>query len=404
MSAPALAPPTGATRPAAPAARREVPGGRDRTVDALRVGSLAAVVAGHWLVTGLAVRPDGLAAVSPLPVLPGLAPLTWVLQTLGPLFLAAGFAAARRGRGGAPARRGAPAAPVVLAALAVVLAALVATAPAAVPGPRTAPTVVALALSPLWFLAVLAALSLLRPALQRLLARSALWLLAPAAAVVLLDAVGGGTGWAATPVAVAVQALLCWSVPFGLGLRHADAPLPPRAGAALAAAGAVALAVLLGVARHPSSAVGVPGAARSNLAPPSAAALALAAAQVGTFLLLRPVLQRLLRGARTGRVLAAVNRRCLPVYLLHQPVLLACAVLSAAVPQVPGPLGAPGSAGAAAGWLAQRPAALVLPDVLVLALALATGGGRSDRRSRVRQAPGASSPGASSSSAANQSA
>lgn len=49
---------------------------------------LAGVVTGHWLVTGLVLRDDGLATASPLTGSPRSPPLTWFLQTLGPSWLA----------------------------------------------------------------------------------------------------------------------------------------------------------------------------------------------------------------------------------------------------------------------------------------------------------------------------
>lgn len=69
--------------------------GRDRSIDGLRVGALLAVVSGHWLVTAVVVDDYGMSVDSPLRRLPSLAPLTWALQALAPLFCAAGFAAAR---------------------------------------------------------------------------------------------------------------------------------------------------------------------------------------------------------------------------------------------------------------------------------------------------------------------
>ena len=69
--------------------------GRDRGVDALRALAIVGVVLGHWLVTALVVRPDGtLRTASPLATLTGLAPISWLLQTLALFFFAAGFAAA----------------------------------------------------------------------------------------------------------------------------------------------------------------------------------------------------------------------------------------------------------------------------------------------------------------------
>jgi hypothetical protein len=69
--------------------------------------------------------------------------------------------------------------------------------------------------------------------------------------------------------------------------------------------------------------VGVPGQGRSNLDPPSLLAIALACAQIGVFLLIRP------RLTRRSPALAAVNRRALPVYLTHQSVLVLVTVTAA---------------------------------------------------------------------------
>lgn len=69
---------------------------RDRAVDALRAYAIGGVVLGHWLVTGLVLAGDGgLHQASPLTALPDLAPVTWVLQTLGLFFFTAGFGSTR---------------------------------------------------------------------------------------------------------------------------------------------------------------------------------------------------------------------------------------------------------------------------------------------------------------------
>jgi hypothetical protein len=65
------------------------------------------------------------------------------------------------------------------------------------------------------------------------------------------------------------------------------------------AGGAAAVAALVALG-YPYGAVGVPGAARSNLDPPSLAAVALAVAQVGAAVLALPWLRHHANRARTG--------------------------------------------------------------------------------------------------------
>jgi hypothetical protein len=144
----------------------------------------------------------------------------------------------------------------------------------------------------------------------------------------------------------------------------------PWVGAALACNGAAALAALILIAGYPVSAVGVPGAGRSNLDPPTLAAVALAVTQIGVFLMLRGPLARLLRRDRLRRPVAALNRAAVPVYLGHQSVLLVVAGAAALVnPAMPGLLTAPDGAA----WAWQRLAWL---PVLGVVLAVVTRGRR----------------------------
>jgi hypothetical protein len=93
---------------------------------------------------------------------------------------------------------------------------------------------------------------------------------------------------------------------------------------------------------YPAAAVGVPGDGRSNLDPPSLFAVALAAAQIGAFLLLRDRRRSPTRArssapsegpgagggtAPNGGLVQAVNRAALPIYLSHQSVLVAAAAI-----------------------------------------------------------------------------
>ncbi|MFG1871992.1 acyltransferase family protein [Micromonospora arborensis] len=308
---------------------------RDRTVDALRAYAIGGVVLGHWLVTGLVLTAEGgLHQASPLTALPGLAPVTWVLQTLGLFFFTAGFSSTRSlarhrgGPGGWLARRLRRLLLPTVALLGVGAAVLLAATVAGTPDDTLA-VALRLTISPLWFLLPLVFLisvtGPLRSAVRRWgVARC----VAPAVAVVAaadlaLRLLPAGTHL--PPVTV----VAAWSVPYLLGVAHADGRLVGRrAAGTLVGGGAAVLTALLAVG-YPVSAVGVPGAGVSNLNPPSLLAVALAVTQVGLGLLASPVLERLLARPLPGRSVTEVNRHAVRIYLCHQPVLVAVTVLTA---------------------------------------------------------------------------
>ncbi|WP_216592192.1 acyltransferase family protein [Verrucosispora sioxanthis] len=258
---------------------------RDPLVDGLRAFAVAAVVLGHWLVTGLVLDEEGaLNLASPLTAMPALAPASWVLQTLGLFFFAAGHASARSadrhpGVGWVRHRLRRLLLPAV-ALLGTGSAVLLAAAVAGV-ADDTLSVALTLAISPLWFLAPLLALVVL-------------------------------TG----PLRAAVR-------------RWGDGRLSRRRDARwLAYTGAVGLAAVLALG-YPASAVGVPGEGRSNLDPPSLLVVALAVTQTGLGLLARPTLVRLLSRPLPRRLTGEINRHAVRVYLWHQPVLVAVVVLAA---------------------------------------------------------------------------
>ncbi|MDG4796769.1 acyltransferase [Micromonospora sp. WMMD1082] len=305
---------------------------RDPAVDGLRAYAVVGVVLGHWLVTGLVLDVDGtLRQASPLTAMPALAPASWVLQTLGLFFFAAGYASARSAaRHPGPGWFGRRLRRLVLPAVALLgtgAAVLLAGSVAGVPD-RTLSLALTLAISPLWFLApLLVLLSLTRPLRAAVRRWGTLRCAVAAAAVVgaadlaarLLPA---GTG--PPPVSV----LAAWAVPYVLGLAHADGRLGGRRDALrLIATGAAGLAAVLALG-YPVSAVGVPGDGRSNLDPPSLLVVALAVTQVGLGLLARPALTRLLRRPLPRRLVGEVNRHAVRVYLWHQPVLVGVAALA----------------------------------------------------------------------------
>ncbi len=143
--------------------------------------------------------------------------------------------------------------------------------------------------------------------------------LPPVALVAVTDAVRpyGLPTWLALP-AVPVA----WAVPYLLGIALAEGGLARRVGTALLPAGVLGGAALVFLAGYPARAVGVPGGGWSNLDPPSLFTLALAAAQLGAFLLLRPRLARLLRRPAAWAPVAALNLGAMTLYCWHQTALL----------------------------------------------------------------------------------
>jgi hypothetical protein len=249
-------------------------------------------------------------------------------------------------------------------------------------------TIATLVVSPLWFLLPYLALSAATGPLIRLVDRTGPAVAIAGVAVVALSDLGLAPVWLAVPAA--------WSVPWTLGValargRLGGAPArsravagrPPRAGRAaatglrLAIAGAAGLAILIGLLGYPVSAVGVPGEGRSNLNPPSLAAVALAVAQIGVFLMLRPCFRR------TSDAVGAVNRAAVPIYLGHQSVLVLVACATALVsPRAPGLLSTPDGPAWALQRLAWLPVfATLLAAVVRLRLAR-TGGDRHAGRAR----------------------
>jgi hypothetical protein len=132
-----------------------------------------------------------------------------------------------------------------------------------------------------------------------------------------------------------------WAVPYLLGIALAEGRLSRWAGALLLPLGVLGGAALVLLAGYPASAVGVPGDRWSNLDPPSLFALALAAAQLGAFLLLRPWLAGLLRRPAAWTPVAALNLTARTVYCWHQTALLLVAFAGLLAGRPPGLLDEP---------------------------------------------------------------
>ncbi|MFF5147225.1 acyltransferase [Streptomyces sp. NPDC013157] len=313
------------------------PPGRDRSVDALRAFAVLGVVLGHWLVTALVADGGELHTSSPLQHLPWLAPVSWLFQTLAVFFLVGGHVATRSHATaqaqGTPYHRWLTSR---LSRLFKPVAALltlwtIATTALLLSGTdlTTVRTLAKLALSPLWFLLVFAALTAATPLVTRL---NPLW---PLAVVLHVDLLRFGLG--APPAVGWLNLAAGWLVPYSLGAAWTRGELDrPRAGWVLLVGGTAATAGLVAWAHYPASMVGVPGAAVSNLDPPTLAAVTFGLAQCGLALLLRERLRHAMRRPLAWAVVAFVNLSAMTIFLWHQTAMMATTAVGLLFGPLPG--------------------------------------------------------------------
>ncbi|MET9256977.1 acyltransferase [Streptomyces sp. NPDC003717] len=356
------------------------PGRRDRAVDALRAAAILGVVLGHWMVTALV--PDGgtLRAASPLQHMPWLAPLSWVFQTLAVFFLVSGRVATRghasaRARGLSYGRWLAARLSRLYRPVAAVLTLwTAATALLVLTGADfvTVHTLVKLALSPLWFLLVLTASTAATPLLARL---HPLWPLAVVLHVDLLRLGLGAPSWVGW-----INVAAGWLVPYTLGAAWARGELEGRrTGWILLIGGTAATVLLVTSAGYPASMVGVPGAPVSNLDPPTLAAVTFGLAQCGLALLLRGPLRRAMRRQVAWAAVALVNLSAMTIFLWHQTALMATTATGLLAGRLPGLHTAPDDPH----WILAR-----LAWLPVFALALAVCWAAFRRHERAETLPG----------------
>jgi peptidoglycan/LPS O-acetylase OafA/YrhL len=351
------------------------PPGRDRAVDALRAFAILGVVLGHWLVTALVADGGRLRASSPLSHMPWLAPVSWAFQTLAVFFLVGGHVATRgytsaRARGMTygtwlAARLARLSRPVAAVLGLWTVAAVCMLASGTDLG--TTRALLKLALSPLWFLLVFAALTAFTPLVARL---NPLWPLAVVLHVDLIRFGLGGPAWLGW-----INVAAGWLFPYTLGAAWTRGELGRRSGWVLLGGGAAATAGLVAWAGYPASMVGVPGAAMSNLNPPTLAAVTFGLAQCGLALLLREPLRRAMRRPVAWASVALANLSAMTVFLWHQTALMAVTATGlTAARWTGGPLPGLHTVPDGPGWVAARLAWL---PVFALALAVCWGAFRS---------------------------
>lgn len=338
MATIALSRPLSRARPAPvrpDASAPDVPS-RDRVLDLVRIAAMVLVVAQHWLMPILAVD-GGAIVLERANVLESVWPATWITQVMPLVFFTSGAAAALSLRG-----RPAPGSGWVARRLIRLLGGVVVLAVVWLPLPHA---LLATGLDPatvsvgsrligalLWFLVVLVVLTVLTPVLLRLADR---WkgaeVGALAVAAVAVDALRFGVGW---EYAGYVNAVLVWAAVYAVGLHFAQGRLTWLRGARAVAVGVLALAVLsaaIAFGPYPPAMIGLPGTSVSNMNPPSAALLALAAAQIGLLLAARPALERLVERQPVARMIDRCAPHTMTVYLWHTPAIVLVAAVVVAL-------------------------------------------------------------------------
>ncbi len=345
---------------------------RNLAVDFYRASGVVLIVLGHWLAGSVTYHDGSFGRENPLVDLPWTQWLTWIFQTVPVFFLAAGYAGGvswthRRGAEGFSrevwlrhrlARVLGPTT-VYIALVSVVVVVLVA---AGVPGSVLEYAGWAVAMH-LWFLAVYLVVVSLTPIA---IAAQRRWgLLVPAVLAVGVAVLDVATIAGHVPYIGWLNYFLCWGALYQLGIAwHGGLLTGPRP-AVLAIGSAVALALLIGVARYPVSMIGVPGQPVQNTTPPTVAMLAFACAQAGLVMTLAPALNRVLRGGFVKRALSLANNNVMALYLWHMiPVVIVALVAYPAglLPQPP--------EGTGAWWLARLEWVVVLSVVTAFELLL----------------------------------
>lgn len=338
------------------------PPDRDRVVDAVRLGAIALVVLGHWLVAVVLVDDGELVTGRLLDVVPTTQWLTYVFQVM-PLFFLVGGAVnlpswERARDDGTPApvwirRRARRLLVPVLPLLALWIPAALLLGRFGVPEDEVA-LATQTAFLPVWFLAVyLLAIGLLP--LSAWLHRRVGVLPVLVVAVALTGAIDAAHR-AEVPVVGFANYLLVWAGIHQIGYAWADDTLPRArsAGFAIAAGGAGALFVLVGVLGYPLSVVATETAPRNNTDPPTLVLWALTAAQLGLLIAARPALRRWVQRPKVWGPIAVSGGVIITVFLWHMTAMVLVAALTH-------PTGLwPATDQVDAAWWAWRPLWLVL--------------------------------------------
>lgn len=257
--------------------------------------------------------------------------ITWIAQVMPLVFFAGGAAAAmslgarlRRDPRAAPGwvadrlhRLGRPVIPLAVAWIPLPHLLIAAGVPA-----QPVETGSALVGRLLWFLAAYVLLITITPGLLRLHDRLGGGAIAVfAVGAVAVDAVRfgwlDGASWVGYP-----NTLLVLGAVYLAGIHYGrGASWDPRRALTIAGAGLVATAMAVTAGPYPASMIGMPGAPVSNMNPPSAVLLAVAAMQLGLLFAARAWLIGWAERPPVAAMLSWISARAMTIYLWHTPAL-----------------------------------------------------------------------------------
>ena len=355
-----------------PAGGAHAASAREPSADVYRVLAVVVVVIGHWLVSAVTYRDGQFGNDYPPDVMPWTRWLTLVFQVVPVFFVIGGYANAaswarwcesRDRHWLSWARRrlavilGPTTAYVVLAFAAMAVLARVGIAPEALSFGGWA-----IAMH-LWFVPIYLVVVTLTPVA---VAAHRRWgLLVPAVLAVAVVVVDVAARLAHLPAIATANYVLCWGAIYQAGICWRGGALRGRRPWLIAAAGAVVVAILLGLHWYPVSMVGAPGATEQNNFPPTAALLAYASVQAALLIAVAPTVTRWLRGSRWQRPLAVANNNVMAVYLWQMVPVVVVALAGYPTGLLPQP-----EAGTGGWWLFRLVWLMILALVMVVEVAL----------------------------------
>jgi fucose 4-O-acetylase-like acetyltransferase len=345
---------------------------RERSIDLYRAFAILTVVVGHWLAFALRVEDGRLSGQNLLEIWPPAPWLTWFFQVMPLFFVVGGYGNAASWTRRAPgtssvgwigARLWRLLLPsVLLLAVAGVVAVGARMAGAGGPMLDQALAVVGL---PLWFLAVYVVVVATTPWLVGAESRLGLRLpLALLGACLVVDVLANHLG---VPVVGWSTYAFFWLGVYSVGIcwRSGAVLRRPWLPATLAGGGAAAVLLLTTLGPYPVSMLAAPGERIQNNGPPSAALVALAAAQIGLALLLAHRVDRWCERRRVWAGVVVVNLWAMSIYLWHMVAALGAALIFWRLGLVEA------AQAPSAAWWAQRPLwYLVCAVVLVVIVAV----------------------------------
>ncbi|HUY74488.1 MAG TPA: acyltransferase [Candidatus Dormibacteraeota bacterium] len=346
--------------------------GRDRFMDLLRLGSLLAIVAGHWLGIVPNVQGGVISGVMVYDVDPRYWPATWLFDVIPLFFFVGGFANAISYRRLREAGRASEFRPRRLARLLVptlvfigvwlAIEAVLAILDAGGSGPlRGMRWGFMTPFAPLWFLGVYLVVVLLVPITLRLHERFGILVPAVMAAGVL------AVDWMAFglhhPSLLGINIVLAWLLPGQLGYFYADGRLqrvPARLWAWLAVSLLVLLVLLTSLPSYGRNLLDN-GVAIIGVTAPTMPFVVASMLAIATAMAARNWLERHLNVTRVRAAVTRLTPLAMTIFLWHMTSYFAAVALMAAIP-VPFP------ATPNATWWLERPLFLLLPAVLLLPL------------------------------------